>query len=174
MRRFPHCVINLQTFQQQQIISYLEFVISVTEGCDLVVPVPADQLTQCTDQLFVCHTVHVDLLVLVLQTHEPSQMGVQQGLDQTVAREGLLVGVSGLETLVAVRHLAGDAGLHSILRRILLAKLTLHPVAGRCHGSAVGGCPLAASLVRRVRSALGCLLVAVDDVLQCNVALESL
>lgn len=108
----------------------------------------ADKLAQSTDQLFICHTVHVDLLVLVLQTHEPLQMGVQQGLDQTMARERLLVGVGGLETLVAVGHLTGDAGLHGILWRVLLAELTLHPVAGRRHGFAVGDGPLAASLVR--------------------------
>lgn len=159
------CIIDHQAFLQLQFISYLEFVKSVAEGCYLVVSVSADQLTQRTDQLLVCHTVHVDLLVLVLQTHEPPQVGVQQGLNQTVASEGLLVGVRGLETLVAVGHLTCDAGLHRILRRVLLTELTLHAAAGRRHGFAVGGGSLAPSLVGRVRSAQGGFLVAVNDVL---------
>lgn len=134
----------------------------------------ANELTQSTDQLLVRHTVHVDLLILVLQTHEPSQVRVQQGLDQSVARERLLVRMGGLEALLAVRHLAGDAGLHGFLRRVLLAELTLHPVRGRRHGSAVGDDSLSASLVRRVRSTQGGFLVPVDDVLQGHVAFESL
>lgn len=154
-----------------QLISHLEFVEPVAEGGDVVVPVSADQLAQRADQLLVRHTVHVDLLVLVLQAHEPPRVGVRHGLDQTVAREGLLVGVGGLETLVAVGHLAGDAGLHGVLRGILLAELTLHPVAGTSHGFAVPGAP---SLVRRIRSAQRSFLVAVNDVLQCDVAFESL
>lgn len=154
--------------------SYLEFVVSIPEGCHMMVPVSANQLAQGADQLLVGHTVHVDLLVLVLRAHYPPQMGVQQRLDETVTSEGLLVGVGGLETLVAVGHLAGDAGLHGLLRRVLLAELTLHPVAGGRHGSAVGDGSLAPRLFRGVGPTLRRLLVAVDDVLKRDVAFESL
>lgn len=47
-----------------------------------------------------------------------------------MARERLLVGVRGLQALVTVRHLAGDACLDRVVRRLLLAELTQHPVAG--------------------------------------------
>lgn len=136
----------------------------------------AHQLAQRADELLVRHTVHVDLLVLVLQAHEPPQVGVQQGLDQTVACERLLVGVCGLQALVAVRHLAGDARLDRVVRRLLLAELTLHPLAGeRRHGSAFGRRRSGASgLAGGVGPALRRLLVAFDDVLQRNVALKSL
>lgn len=92
-------------------------------------------------------------------------MGVKQGLNETVAGEGLLVGVGGLQTLVAVRHLTGDASLYSIQRRVLLAELTLDPDAGRCHGFAVGSRALTPSFAGRIRSTKGDLLVTVDDVL---------
>ncbi|TNN67052.1 hypothetical protein EYF80_022698 [Liparis tanakae] len=40
------------TFLKPRIAPHLEFVEAVPEGCDVVVPVPAHQLTQRTDQLF--------------------------------------------------------------------------------------------------------------------------
>lgn len=118
-------------------ISYLQFLVAVAECCYLVVPMPTDQFAQGTDQLFICDTVHVHLLVLVLQTHESPDVAVRHGLDQTVASEGLLIGVGGLQALVAVGHLAGDTGLDGILGRVLLTELTLHPLTGGGHGLAV-------------------------------------
>ena len=135
---------------------------------------PTDQFAQGTDQLFICDTVHVHLLVLVLQTHESPDVAVRHGLDQTVAGEGLLIGVGGLQAFVAVGHLTGDTGLDGILGRVLLTELTLHPLAGGGHGRAVRGDPLTASLAGGVGPAHGSLLEAVDDVLQSDVTLQSL
>lgn len=129
------------------------------------------QLAQGANELLISDTVHVDLFILVLQAHEATQVLVVQGFNEPVASEGLLVGVRGLEALITVGHLAGDTRLDRILRRLLLAELALHALAGRGHcGGAVsggrgGGGTLTARLARRVGPAQRCLLEAVDNVL---------
>lgn len=87
---------------------------------------PADQFAQRADELVIADTVHVDLLFVVLQTLEPSEVRVGHRLDEPVAREWLLVGVRCSEALLAVRHLARHARLHGVLRRVQLAELALH------------------------------------------------
>lgn len=105
--------------------AYPEFFVAVAQRCHLVVSVPSDQFAQRADQLIVTDTVHVHLLLLVLQALEPSEMGVRHWLDEPVARERLLVRVSRSEALLAVRHLARHACLDGVLRRVLLAELAL-------------------------------------------------
>ena len=81
------------------------------------------QLAEGADELVVHQAVHVDLLVLVLQAGQASDVGVRHRLHQAVTGERLLVRVRGTQAAVAVRHLAGDARLHSLARRVLLAEL---------------------------------------------------
>ena len=172
----PRCFSRASTHAWPERDSYLEFVVALVECRHLVVAVSPHQLAEGADELLVGDTVHVDLLVLVLQAHQAPQVGVGEGLDEPVPGEGLLVGVRGLQALLAVGHLAGDARLHRVLRRLLLAELALHALAGRRHGGAVGGGggALAPRLARGVGPAQRRLLVAVDNVLKGDVPFESL
>lgn len=81
------------------------------------------QLAERTDELVVHQTVHVDLLVLVLQAGEATYVSIRHRLHQAVAGEGFLVGVCRPQAAVAVGHLARDARLDGLARRILLAEL---------------------------------------------------
>lgn len=99
-------------------------------------------------------------------------MRVWDGLDQPVASEGLLVGVSGFQALLAVGDLAGNTGLHRLLGRVLVAELAEDLLAGR-HAVAVKS-PLPAGLAGGVGPAHRGFLKPVDDVLQGDVALEPL
>lgn len=111
--------------------AYLKFFIAVAQCCHLVVSVPSNQFAQRADQLIISDTVHVHLLLLVLQALEPSEVGVRHGLDEPVAGERLLVWVRRSEALLAVRHLARHARFDGILRRVLLAELALDRFRGR-------------------------------------------
>ena len=169
-----------------------------------MLPVPSHQFAQRADQLIVSDTVHVHLLLLVLQTLESSEVRVRHGLDEPVAGERLLVGVRRPEALLAVRHLARHARLHGVLRRVLLAELALDGLgrragaAGRHDGDEGGGGGVGADGHQRQPvpvvlaggvgpagrrrgqqrqaggGAGGGALHAVDDVLQGDVPLESL
>lgn len=152
---------------------------------------PADQLAQRADELVVADAVHVDLLLVVLQTLEPPEVRVGHGLDEPVAREGLLVGVRRPEALLAVRHLARHARLDGVLRRVLLAELALHRLGRRArvgHGGADGDQRQAVAALlaggvgpavrgrqrqRQRESGRRGPLDSVDDVLQGDVSLES-
>lgn len=119
--------------------AHLEFFIAVAQCCYLVVSVPSDQFAQRADQLIIRDTVHVHLLLVVLEALEPSEVGVWHGLDEPVAGERLLVWVCRPEALLAVRHLARHTGFDSILRRVLLAELALDRFGRRTwagHGGA--------------------------------------
>lgn len=85
--------------------------------------VPPHQFAEGADELVVHQAVHVDLLVLVLQAGQASDVGVRHRLHQPVAGERLLVGVRRAQAAVAVRHFARDARLHGLARRVLLAEL---------------------------------------------------
>lgn len=135
-----------------------------------MIPVPPHQLTQGTDQLVIGDTIHVHLLLLVLQAHQPPDVGVWDGRHQAMAREGLLVGVRGFEAVVAVGHFARDTGLDSILGRIPVTELAWNPLSSR-HGGAFQGL-LPAGLTGRTGPAHGGFLKPGDDVLQGNVAPE--
>lgn len=63
---------------------------------------PPHQLAQRADELIVRDTVHVHLLLLVLQALEPTQVRVRHGLDEPMAGEGLLVGVRRPQALLTV------------------------------------------------------------------------
>lgn len=102
---------------------------------------PSHQLAQRADELIISDTVHVHLLLLVLQTLEASEVGVWHGLNEPVASERLLVGVSGSKAFLAVRHLARHTRLDRILRGVLLAELALNRFRRRTwarHGGADG------------------------------------
>lgn len=105
--------------------SYLKFFIAVAQCCHLVIPVPSNQFAQWADQLIITDTVHVHLLLLVLQALETSEVGVGHRLNEPVACKWLLVGVGCSEALLAVRHLACHTCLNGILRRVLLTELAL-------------------------------------------------
>lgn len=127
-----HCVVLAMC-------AYLEFFIAVAQCRHLVVSVPSDQFAQRADELVISDTVHVHLLLVMLQALEPSEVAVRHGLDEPVARERLLVGVSRPEALLAVRHLARHASLDGVLRRVLLAELALDRLGRRTwagHGGA--------------------------------------
>lgn len=81
------------------------------------------QLAEGADELVVHQAVHVDLLVLVLQAGQASNVGVRHRLHQAVAGERLLVRVRRAQAAVAVRHLARDARLHRLAWWVLLAEL---------------------------------------------------
>ena len=142
----------------------------------------AHQLAQGADELIVGDAVHVDLLLLVLQALQASQVRVWHRLDQPVARERLLVGVRGAQALVAVRHLARDARLDGVLRRLLLAELALDGLGRRSGAGHGGGGHQGESIVLAggVWPAVGQWaargggpLDAVDDVLEGDVAFQS-
>lgn len=88
-----------------------------------------------------------------------------------MARKGLLVRVSGFQALITVGHFTSDTGLHSVLGRILVTELAENFLGGG-HGVGVE-CPLPAGLAGGVGPAHGGFLEPVDDVLQGDVALES-
>ena len=81
------------------------------------------QLAECTDELVVHQAVHVDLLILMLQTSQATDVSVWHRLHQAVAGERLLVRVCRTQAAVTVRHLARDTRLDGLTRRILLAEL---------------------------------------------------
>lgn len=125
----------------KKVFAYPEFFIAITQCCHLVVSVPSDQFAQRADQLVVSDTVHVHLLLLVLQALEPPEVGVRHGLDEPVTRERLLVWVSRPEAFLTVRHLTCHTGFDGILRRVLLAELALDWFRRRTwagHGGADG------------------------------------
>lgn len=97
-------------------------------------------------------------------------MRVWDRLDETVAGEWLLIGVSGFQALLAVGHLAGNAGFHRLLGRILVAELAEDLLAGR-HAVVIER-PLPAGLAGGIGPTDGGFLKPVDDVLQGDVALE--
>lgn len=97
-------------------------------------------------------------------------MRVRNWLNQTVAREGLLVGVSGFQALITVGHFTSDTGLHRIPGRILVTELAQHFLGGG-HGVGFKGA-LSAGLAGGIGAAHGGLLEPVDDVLQSDVAFE--
>lgn len=88
-----------------------------------MLPVAPHQLAEGADELVVHQAVHVDLLVLVLQAGQTSDVGVRHRLHQAVTGERLLVRVRRAQAAVAVRHLARDARLNGLARRVLLAEL---------------------------------------------------
>lgn len=81
------------------------------------------QLAEGTNELVVHQAVHVDLLVLVLQTRQAADVSVWHRLHQAVAGEGLLIRMRRAQASVAVRHLARDARLDSLAWWILLTEL---------------------------------------------------
>lgn len=85
--------------------------------------VTSHQLAKSTNELVVHQAVHVDFLILVLQTGQATNVGVWHWLHQAVAGEWLLVGVRCAKAAVTVRYLASDAGLDGLAWRILLAEL---------------------------------------------------
>lgn len=101
----------------------LELVKALGERRHLVLSVAPHQLAEGTNELVIHQAVHVDLLVLVLQTSQAPDVSVRHGLHQAVAGERLLVGMCGTQAAVAVRHLARDARLDGLARRILLTEL---------------------------------------------------
>ena len=141
----------------------------------------AHQLAQGADELIVGDAIHVDLLLLVLQALQASQVGVWHRLDQAMARERLLVGVCGAQALVAVRHLARDARLDGVLRGVLLAELALDGLGWRSRAGHGGGhegesTVLAGGVwpaVGQWAARGGSPLDAVDDVLEGDVAFQS-
>lgn len=165
--------------------------------------VSSHQLTQGTYQLVIHDAVHINLLILMLQTGEASQVGVMHRLHQPVTGKRLLIGVRGTQTPVTVRHLARHASLDRFARRVLLTELTADTVLQRHDGSvlmrgglgragpgavAAGASSSAAAigpvasgetwgttaLTGGVRAADGGLLETVDDVLQGHIALQAL
>lgn len=152
---------------------HLELLEAVAERRHLVVAVSAHEFTQGTDELLVSDTVHVDLLAVVLQARQPSEMRVGHGLQEPVAGEGFLVGVRGPQAAVTVGNLAGDARFDGVAGRLLLAELAGDSL-GHGHGGAVAIAPVAPALARGVGAAQGRLLEALDDVLQGHIPLEAL
>lgn len=104
--------------------TYLELVKAFTERRHLVLSVASHQLAQSTNELVVHQAVHVDLLILMLQTGQTADVCVWHRFHQAVAGEWLLIGVCCTKTPVTVRYLTCDTCLHSLARRILLAELT--------------------------------------------------
>lgn len=89
--------------------------------------VASHQLAQGTNELVIHQAVHVDLLVLVLEAGQATDVGVRHRLHQAVTGEGLLVRVCRTQAAVTVRYLARDASLDSLARWILLAELAADP-----------------------------------------------
>lgn len=75
--------------------AHLEFVEAFAERGDLMFSVSSHQLTQGTYQLVIHDAVHINLLILMLQTGEASQVGVMHRLHQPVTGKRLLIGVRG-------------------------------------------------------------------------------
>lgn len=101
----------------------LELIKAFSQRGHLMLSVAPHQLAERTDELVVHQAVHVDLLVLVLQAGEATYVSIRHRLHQAVAGEGFLVGVRRPQAAVAVGHLARDARLDGLARRILLAEL---------------------------------------------------
>lgn len=177
----------------KSVFAYLELFIAVTQCCHLVFPVPSNQFAQRADQLIISHTVHVHLLLLMLQTLEPSEVRVRHGLDEPVASERLLVGMCRSEALLTIWHLTRHACFDSILWGVLLTELALDRFrrgAWAGHSGADGDQrqPVIPFLTRWVGPAVGCRqwqwkrnpcrrwgsLNSINDILQGNVSLQSL
>lgn len=81
------------------------------------------QLAEGTNELVIHQAVHVDLLILMLQTGQATNVSVWHWLHQAVAGEGLLIWVCCAQAAVAVRYLTCDARFDSLTRWILLTEL---------------------------------------------------
>lgn len=105
----------------------LELVKTFSEGGHLVLSVASHELAEGTNELVIHQAVHVDLLVLMLQAGQATDVGVWHWLHQAVAGEGLLVGVCCTQAAVTVRYLTCDASLDGLAWRILLTELAADP-----------------------------------------------
>lgn len=105
-----------------------------------MLPVSPHQLAQSADQLFVRGTVQAHSLIFMLHTGQAAQVAVSCWLQQAMAGEWFLVGVSCTQAPLAVRCLACGTGLYGIAWRLLLAELASDTWLGR-HGASVGGDP---------------------------------
>lgn len=101
----------------------LELIKAFSERGHLVLSVAPHQLAEGTNELVIHQAVHVDLLILVLQTGQAADVSVRHRLDQAVAGERLLVRVCRAQAAVAVRYLTRDTRLDSLTWRILLTEL---------------------------------------------------
>lgn len=88
-----------------------------------MISVTPHQLAEGTNELVVHQAVHVDFLVLVLQTGQAADVSVWHRLHQSVTGEWFLVGVCRTQAAVTVGHLTCDACLDGLARRILFAEL---------------------------------------------------
>lgn len=103
--------------------AHLEFVEAFSERAHLVVPVATHQFAEGTDELVIHHAVHVDLLVLMLEAGQSTNVRVRDRLDQTVTCERFFVWVCCTQTTVTIWHFACDTGLYSLPGWILLTEL---------------------------------------------------
>ena len=100
-----------------------------------MLPVAPHQLAEGTDELVIHQAVHVDLLILMLQAGQATDVSVWYGLHQAVAGEGLLVGVCCTQAAVTVRYLTRNACLDSLAWWILLTELAADTRIHLCHNS---------------------------------------
>lgn len=81
------------------------------------------QLAEGTNELVIHQTIHVDLLILMLQAGEAANVSVWHRLHQAVAGEGFLIWVCCAQAAVAVRYLTRHTCFNSLTRWILLTEL---------------------------------------------------
>lgn len=85
------------------------------------------QLAEGTDELVIYQTVHVDLLVLMLQAGQATDVSVWNWLHQAMTGERFLVGVRRTQAAVTVRYLTCDTCFDGLTWRILFAELAVDP-----------------------------------------------
>lgn len=88
-----------------------------------MISMASHELAEGTNELVIHHAVHVDLLILVLQAGQATDLSVWHRLHQAVAGEGLLVWVRCTKAAVTVRYLARHTRLDGLTWRVLLTKL---------------------------------------------------
>lgn len=81
------------------------------------------QLAEGTNELVIHQAVHVDLLILMLQAGQATNVSVWHRLHQAVTGEWFLVRVCRTQAAVTVGYLTCDACLDSLTWRILFAEL---------------------------------------------------
>lgn len=81
------------------------------------------QLAEGTNELVIHQAVHVDLLILMLQAGQATNVSVWHRLHQAVTGEWFLVRVCRTQAAVTVGYLTCDTCLDSLTWRILLAEL---------------------------------------------------
>lgn len=81
------------------------------------------QLAEGTNKLVIHQAIHVDLLILMLQAGEATNVSVWHWLYQSVAGERFLIWVCCTQATITVRYLTCDTRFNSLTRWILLTEL---------------------------------------------------